>query len=69
MMDNFTIGLIFWVFTAVISFFIGQYTPNQMIVGDCADKGEHVIQGTVLECKPIATFINGKRVSINEPIE
>ena len=63
-MDSFTAVVMVWAGTLVIAFFAGRHVPMADVVQTCTNKGEIVIQGKVLKCKPVAVMVDGKRMSI-----
>ncbi|MNE36166.1 hypothetical protein D3C80_1299670 [compost metagenome] len=65
-MDGFTAALIALVLIAGGSFTAGRYMPLYDVKKDCSTKGEFVVQSTVIKCKPVAAWVDGKRIEFVE---
>lgn len=65
-MDGFTAILILLIGVGAAGFGIGRIAPLADVKSDCTKSGEVVIQGTVIECKPVAAWVDGKRIKFVE---
>jgi hypothetical protein len=65
-MDGFAAFILVMFFVGGISFSAGRYTPLADVKSDCAKAGETTIQGTIIKCKPVAAWVDGKRVEFVE---
>lgn len=65
-MDGATAILLAFVFVGGIGFAAGRYTPLVDVKADCTKDGETTVQSTVIKCKPIAAWVDGKRIEFVE---
>lgn len=65
-MDSFTAGVFVWLVSLGLAFMVGQLWPLDGIRKDCIEKGESTVRNTVIQCKPTATIIEGKRITFVE---
>ena len=63
-MDGFTAVVLIWGATLIAAFSVGKWAPQAKLGADCAQKNEMVISGKIYQCKPVAVFVDGKRVSL-----
>lgn len=65
-MDGFWAFICWTVVTCGIAFSVGRFVPQDDLVGDCAQKGEAQIRSTFIQCKPVASMVDGRRMEIRE---
>lgn len=65
-MDGFTVIVILLCVVGAAGFGVGRMVPLAEVKSDCTKSGEVVIQGTVIKCKPVAAWVDGKRIEFVE---
>jgi hypothetical protein len=65
-MDGLTAVVLLWIATVLAAFAVGKWAPQADLAAECASKNEIVISGKIYQCRPIAVYIDGKRVELRE---
>lgn len=65
-MDGITAFILAMCVCVSVGFATGRLLPLGDVKTECANKGETVIQSTIIKCKPVAAIVDGKRVEFVE---